>query len=247
VTDWPPDIFRSERWQMSLGERAALEGLLSQLRPELSIEIGTAEGGSLERIAAHSHEVHSIDIVSSGIAAPGNAHLHTGDSREVLPRLLERFDAEGRTVDFVLVDGDHSAGGVEGDLVDLLSSPAVNRTVIVVHDTLNEEVRKGVAAIRFHDYPKVSYVHLDFLTGYVASDGPFAGQLWGGFGLVLVDAGGRARRGDSVYEDHLCDAPTMVRIAAGRLRRRSIVAPLRALRARGGRSRARFGGRTPNL
>jgi hypothetical protein len=130
----------------------------------------------------------------------------------------------------VLVDGDHSAAGVEADLINLLASPAVIRTVILVHDTLNEEVRRGVAGIRFEHYPKVSYVHLDFLTGYAARSGPFAGQLWGGFGLVLVDADqGRPR--ESVYEDHLWDAPTMIRLVSRRAARRRIAGPLRSLRA----------------
>ena len=55
--------FSANPWQMSFGERAAIEGVLAQLRPQLAIEIGTAEGGSLERIAAHSERVISFDLV----------------------------------------------------------------------------------------------------------------------------------------------------------------------------------------
>ena len=47
---------------MSFGERAALEGVLAQLRPRLALEIGSAEGGSLARIAAYACEVHSVDV-----------------------------------------------------------------------------------------------------------------------------------------------------------------------------------------
>ena len=35
-------ILQDPNWQMSYGERAALEGLLAQLKPELAIEIGRA-------------------------------------------------------------------------------------------------------------------------------------------------------------------------------------------------------------
>jgi len=45
----------------------ALEGLLSTMKPALSIEIGMAPGGSLGRIAAYSDEVHSV-----ARAAPGS-------------------------------------------------------------------------------------------------------------------------------------------------------------------------------
>ena len=39
---------------MSFGERAALEGVVAQVRPRLAVEIGTAAGGSLARIARYS-------------------------------------------------------------------------------------------------------------------------------------------------------------------------------------------------
>ncbi|MGN6170385.1 MAG: hypothetical protein ACTHQQ_19775, partial [Solirubrobacteraceae bacterium] len=51
-------------WQMDPGERAALDGLLCQLRPKLSIEIGRADGGSLRSIARYSGHVHSFDLAA---------------------------------------------------------------------------------------------------------------------------------------------------------------------------------------
>lgn len=234
MTPWPPETFANERWQMSLGERSVVEGLLAQLRPGLAIEIGTADGGSLARIAAHSDEVHSIDIVDTGVAAPDNAQLHIGDSREVLPKLLRRFEAEGRNVDFVLVDGDHSAEGTRTDLVNLLSSPALRRTLILVHDTFNETVREGVESVGFEEFPDIRYAHLDFVCGYMARSGPFESQLWGGLGLVIVDATDPARRGQPIAESHYRDAYSMIRIAAGRQARRTLTAPLRSLRRRAG-------------
>src|SRR5215213_10756075 len=86
-------LLRDSTWQMSFGERAALEGLLAQLRPKLAIEIGTAEGGSLARVAAHSAEVHSFDLVPPADEARGlgNVTFHTGDSHALLPELLARF------------------------------------------------------------------------------------------------------------------------------------------------------------
>lgn len=208
---WPPGIFQSEKWQMSLGERAAMEGLLAQLRPALSIEIGTAQGGSLDRIAAYSDEVHAFDLHRPEVAQAAHVHLHVGDSKKTLPALLERLASEGRNVDFALIDGDHTTEGVNADLLNLLASPAVERTVIVLHDTMNESVRIGLSDAELESIPKVSYVELDFLTGYMAREGEFAGELWGGLGLVLVDAaGGRWRGGASVYEDHRFDAYEMI-------------------------------------
>jgi Methyltransferase domain len=208
-----PPIFETDPWQMSLGERAALEGVLSQVKPRLALEIGTAEGGSLARIAAHSTEVHSIDLVRCPAPQPDHVTLHVGDSRELLPALLGGFASEGRTVDFALVDGDHSRAGVRQDLIDLLDSPAISRTVIVMHDTFNGEVRAGITDVDFASNPEVALVELDMTGGYMARTGPFAGQLWGGIGLVIVDAAAERRPG--VYNEYLYDSWAMIRKLGG--------------------------------
>ncbi len=191
MTEPPIGIFAARDWQMNFGDRAALEGVLSQLRPALTIEIGSAQGGSLARLAAHSEEVHAIDprnVLES--EPPANVTFHHGDSRELLAPLLERFAAEGRNVDLALVDGDHSIEGVKADLSDLLASPAVARTTILLHDSFNPWVRLGIEAVAPAAHPKVIYADPDLVTGRVATGETFDGQMWGGFALVLVDADG---------------------------------------------------------
>lgn len=180
-------MFEDRVWQMAYGERAAIVGILSELRPALAIEIGTAEGASLRRIAQHSAEVHSFDVVLPQVDLPGNVTLHTGDNHVLLPQVLQRFADEGRNVDFVLVDGDHSTEGVRRDLEDLLASPAIGRTVIVTHDTGNEIVRAGLDAVDYAASAKVRHVDLDFVPGHLGQD-RFPGELWYGLGLILVDA-----------------------------------------------------------
>lgn len=199
------EILTDIAWQMTFGERAALEGVLTQVKPELSIEIGTAEGGSLRRVALHSGHVHSFDLVKPDpeIAALGNVTLHTGDSHVLLKELLAELAAEGKNVDFVLVDGDHSADGAEEDLRDLLASPAVGKTVIIMHDTLNDEVREGLARIDYAADDKVVHADLDFVCGHLSRGGDFHHQLWGGMGLVLVDEDGEQIAGiggDDFYD-----------------------------------------------
>jgi len=58
------DILFSEyehEWMMTQAERCALIRLFEKIRPEVSIEIGTAGGGSLSVIAQFSKEVFSLD------------------------------------------------------------------------------------------------------------------------------------------------------------------------------------------
>ena len=184
-----PLLSRSN-WQMAPGERAALEGLLADVKPRLAIEIGTAQGGSLERIAAHSEEVHTFDFEGQvDEAAFPNVTFHHGDNHVLLPRLLAGFEQAGRNVDFVLVDADHSSAGVRRDLEDLLCSGAVRETFILLHDTMNEGVSSGLEAIDLDAHPKVVFCDL----GFVELDPHARGlrEIWGGLGLVICDDHGR--------------------------------------------------------
>jgi hypothetical protein len=197
---------------MSFGERAALEGVLCQVEPKLAIEIGTAEGGSLRRIAAHAAEVHSFDLVTPDPSVIDLPHVtyHTGDSHQLLPAQLERFVSEGRNVDFVLVDGDHSSEGVKQDMEDLLASAAIADTAIVIHDTGNEQVREGLDGVAYSAFAKVAYVDLDFVGGQIYLEPHLHNEIWGGLGLVVVDAARQGFWRDPVVEDRYMPAVQML-------------------------------------
>jgi hypothetical protein len=192
-------LLEDQVWQMSRGERAAIEGMLAVLEPALAIEIGSAEGAALRRIAARAREVHSFDLQPPTLSQPANVILHTGDSHELLAPFLAELTEADRNVDFALVDGDHSAEGVRRDLEQLLNSPAVHRAVILIHDTANEQVRRGVEAVRFAAWPKVAHVELDWVPGRLFAEPALRNELWFGLGLVVVD-GDRLAIGRDPYE-----------------------------------------------
>jgi hypothetical protein len=196
----PLEIFDDVAWQMSLGERAAVEGVLAQLQPTLAVEIGTAQGACLRRIAAHAQEAHSFDLEPPSLALPDNVTVHTGDSHELLPEFLAELVRLDRRVDFVMVDGDHSAEGVRRDLEDLLESDAVAQAVILFHDVANERVRAGIEAVRFEQWAKVAHVELDWISGQLFAEPALRNELWGGLGLVVVDDATSHDRNGSVYE-----------------------------------------------
>ena len=208
------DVFSDPQWQMHFGERFALDGLLRNLAPALSIEIGRAEGGSLRRIAAHSERVHSFDLVEPPAelsAALGNVEFHTGDAVAQVPETLAALATDGRHVDFALVDGDHSSEGVKRDAEALLASPACETTVIVFHDAANDDVRAGLEAVRFEENDKVALVMLDFVAGFLVEHGPYRGHIWNGLGLVVL---GPAPNGEPLVERDRFDAAKVAR--AGR-------------------------------
>jgi hypothetical protein len=131
--------------------------------------------------------------------------LHIGDSHELLPQVLRQLEREGRNVDFALIDGDHSTEGVRRDVEDLLGSGAVRRSILLMHDTMNEYVRAGLESFPFERYASVTYVDLDCVPGYLLRAGEFRNELWGGLGLLLV--GHESPRADGrVREDSYGDA-----------------------------------------
>jgi Methyltransferase domain len=196
-------LFSDPRWQMTYGERSALEGLLSHVKPSLAIETGTAQGGSLRRIAAHSEEVHAFDVVES-VRDLGaeilNAHFHIGDSAKLLPEVLGQFERDGRHVDFALIDGDHSVRGVQRDARALLGSGACRRTVIVFHDSANDDVRVGLEALDLAHNHKVAIAILDFVPGYLVKPdhASYPHAIWNGLALVVLDDG---REGPPILQD----------------------------------------------
>jgi hypothetical protein len=184
----PIPLLADRQCQMSFGERAALEGVLSQLKPRLAVEIGTYAGGSLGFLATHCEHVHTLDmhdVVEDRSDFP-NVTFHVGDSETLLPELLRELESQRTALDFALVDGDHSAAGVHRDLVNLLDSSAADATVIMLHDTMNEDTRAGIELVGLSDHAKVVYHELDFVAGYEFLGGHFDGQLWGGLGLVIT-------------------------------------------------------------
>jgi predicted O-methyltransferase YrrM len=171
--------------EMSPGEQATLTGVLAMVRPKVSLEIGTYQGGSLARIAAYSGHVHTFDLVSHVDSHLPNVDYHLGDSAATVPRVLAELTGAGIAVDFVLVDGDHSRQGAYLDACNFFDSPAAADAVILFHDIANEGVRAAVQeALKGRDF---SFVDLSFAVSAQAP--PLLGECWGGIGLVARGGG----------------------------------------------------------
>ena len=72
--------------------------------------------------------------------------------------------------------------------------------MIAIHDIANERVRLGVDAVRFAAWPKVAYVHLDWIPGQLFREPGLEHELWYGLGLVVVDASRSAYGNGEVFE-----------------------------------------------
>ena len=183
---------------MSVSERFALTGMLARLRPKAALEIGTHFGGSLQALAAHCDEVHSIDIdptVRSELAPKfPNVHFHTGPSQTLVPQVIADIAQRGRCLEFVLVDGDHTASGVRADVEAILHHTPLTTLHIVMHDSFNPDCRRGLKAVDWQSHPHVHSVELDFVVGNFherPQGGAFARSMWGGFAHAVVKSEAR--------------------------------------------------------
>jgi cephalosporin hydroxylase len=176
-------------WQMTDSERLALTGLLHRHQPRVAIEIGTYRGGSLSLISQYAKLVVSIDIdpeIPTRYAHFKNVRFLTGYSHEVLPPLLDEFEASGIAVDFVLIDGDHSAAGVKRDIEIVIGRVPKAPMFIVMHDGFNPDCRRGMLQADWHSSPYVQWVDTDFVPGRVIEHGAGTGEMWGGLAAAYL-------------------------------------------------------------
>lgn len=187
------EFFRTDPaldWQMSPSERVMITYILEHLKPRAAIEIGTRFGGSLQVLARHCGRVYSLDIdpeVQERLKGRfENVEYLIGRSEETLPPLIDRLQREDAAVGFVLVDGDHSSEGVRRDIDNILRYKSSTTLYIIMHDSFNPVVRRGLTAANWPGCPHVQRVELDLVAGGVNTSPNFRGQLWGGLAIGIL-------------------------------------------------------------
>lgn len=177
-------------WHMTLAERSALLQVLSHIQPEVSIEIGTFRGGSLRPISTYSKRVYTFDIdPNQHRMAPlfSNVEFITGDTRETLGPVIQALLNSNESLEFILVDGSHEEAGVKNDLIECLRYiPKKKPLVIVMHDSCNPIVRRGIVASPWEECPYVHALDLDFVPGMLYSRADIKNEIWGGLAVAIL-------------------------------------------------------------
>jgi hypothetical protein len=180
----------NKNWHMQFSERAALLYVLSRMKPEVSIEIGTFQCGSLRPIAAASKRVFTFDIDENQHRVRPlfrNVTFVTGDSAVTLPGVIDQLNRGREEVNFILVDGSHEEAGVTADLLQCLRYiPKRSATMILAHDSSNPAVRAGLMNVDWNTFPHVHTVDLDFVPGMLYDRPDINGQIWGGLAAILM-------------------------------------------------------------
>jgi hypothetical protein len=184
------DRSTNENWHMQFSERAALIYVLGRTAPDVSIEIGTFLGGSLRSIAAASRHVYTFDLDDRTLPGLSNVSFIAGNSLETVPPIIDQINASDREINFILIDGDHSEAGVRNDIVNCLHyRPKTRATIILMHDSCNPDVRRGIASAPWAECPYFHGIDLDFVAGLLFDfDGEehLDGQIWGGLAAAVL-------------------------------------------------------------
>lgn len=195
LVDYAPPICYGEDfpfvWQMTRAERFCFLHLVKEFKPELSLEIGTSKGGSLQVLSRYSGDVISIDIdpvVAETLkGAFTNVAFRSGDSTELLPNVIDEINNDSRSLGFVLIDGDHSEQGVRRDINAVLRLKPKRPIAVVLHDSFHPPCRKGMLSADWADCPYAHYVDLDFIGGiFVPGRAMVETSMVSGFGFALM-------------------------------------------------------------
>ena len=177
-------------WQMTRWEKLAFIALVNKIKPEIAIEIGNAQGGSLQVLSKTCKKVYAIDFnkeVHDNLKTQfkENVEFHTGDSKEILPTLLKSIQDKKEKLGFVLVDGDHSTEGVRADINCILNYyKPITDLFIIFHDSFNPICRKGIIDADWEKNEFVHFVDIDYLPGNFFKDqyhNSEKGSMWGAY------------------------------------------------------------------
>jgi hypothetical protein len=176
-------------WAMSTADRAAMLHLLSRLRPDVSIEVGTDQRGSLEPIARASRKVYSIDInpLVAEALRPSfyNVEFLVGDS-VMLDEALSRIESTAENLQFVAVDVAHAAAALTRDINRLLRYRPAKPLCIAIHGSFNPELRRGILEADWSGNLHVHRLAVDFSIGIASRDYEGDSKMWGGFSVALL-------------------------------------------------------------
>ena len=184
-------------WQMSRSERFCLINLLEKIKPEIAIEIGTSNGGSLQVISKYAKKVYALDIDPSVIDRLGskfdNVEFLIGDSKTIIPKLITELQENNKSIEFALIDGDHSSVGVQLDIENLLKYVPMKSLNIIMHDSFNPKCREGMLAPCYSDNKHIHYVEIDYISGGLILNNNKR-EMWGGFGQIILLAKERSNQ-----------------------------------------------------
>lgn len=176
-------------------EIKSLLEFLEKRKPKTVLEIGTARGGTLfleSRVASEDAILVSIDLPYTSFSggyyfwqrslyklfALPNQQIHLIQSNSHDKKTLEEVKKifNGKKVDFLFIDGDHSYEGAKKDFE--LYSPLVKEDgILAFHDIVVHPPEIDCRVNELWDEIKVKYKHKEFVEDW--------NQKFGGIGVII--------------------------------------------------------------
>jgi cephalosporin hydroxylase len=179
-----------------------IESLLRSLhaeRPKHILEIGTKKGGTLflfSRVAAEDAQILSVDLPSGpfgggypawkiplykSFALPKQkVHLIRGNSQEPATLQKVREILNGKELDFLFIDGDHTYEGAKRDFE--IYSPLVKKNgLVALHDIVDHPTRADCEVNRLWTELRPKYDYEEFVED--------PNQGWAGIGVLKMHHG----------------------------------------------------------
>ena len=180
-------------WQIQ-EEILELLRILDERKPKIIIEIGLGRGGTFflfSRVASEDATLINIDLPGGKLGGgfpnwivplykafrlpKQKLHLIRADSHN--QKTLEKLKAilNGRKIDFLFIDGDHTYRGVKKDFE--MYSPLVKESgIIAFHDIVGYSPETGCEVSRFWEEIKEKYEHQEIVKDWA--------QSWAGIGII---------------------------------------------------------------
>lgn len=170
--------------------------ILNKMKPKTMLEIGTATGGTLflfSRIISKEGNIITIDLPGGRFGGgypiwkiplyksfaldKQQIHLIRADSHE--NRTLEKVRSilNGKEIDFLFIDGDHTYQGVKKDF-EIYNSLVKKNGIIAIHDIIISPHEIDCQVNKFWNEIKTRYEYMEIVNNL--------GQNWAGIGLLFV-------------------------------------------------------------
>jgi cephalosporin hydroxylase len=165
--------------------------IVSQLKPKVVLEIGTAGGGTLflfTRVADPEAKIISVDLPSG--YPKWKMHLYKSFSRMNQKIYLIRGNSHDpqtfekvkiiigdEWVDFLFIDGDHSYEGVKKDF-EMYSKLVRKGGIVAFHDIVLYPPSAKIEVSRFWNEIKHHYKYEEIVKDW--------NQNWGGIGILYI-------------------------------------------------------------
>jgi cephalosporin hydroxylase len=184
-----------------LRELAPLLALLRRRSPRVVVEIGTARGGTFYawcRVAQADATIVSIDLAggpygggytSGDIASfrrygrpEQQLHFIQADSHDAGTRVRLEEILQGKKIDFLMIDGDHTYAGVRRDF-EMYAPLVGDGNPIAFHDILPHPLEQSCEVDQFWKEIRSRYRHVELIDPYRDS----LGRQYGGIGVLYWD------------------------------------------------------------